>query len=144
MKRNQIGNQVVDPAAIDTMTYSDPSGARKVTEVGRRLLPIPSGGTASTNCTEATALPKAGRNIAVYNNSSTVAAITLGNDNTVTALAVGVVDGNGFVGIPCKANDWTYIACYSNQWVIASSANLLVFLIDDHTSVTNQTKNVVS
>ena len=136
--RNLPGNNVQDPATIHNLEYSDSAGSKKVSEVGRHLLPIPYVSGASiaytTNCTTVRTVDP-GKCLAVYNNSGSVASVTLGEDNTVTSLAAGVTDANGHVGIPCLPNAWTYIAMSTQNWVISSAATLLVFLIDDNTSV---------
>ena len=80
-------------------------------------------------------LPNAGLNLAVYNNSGTMQTITTGRDNSVAPQAAGVTDANGRVGIPCTPNSYTYIACDSDNWVVSNSANLMIFIIDDETSV---------
>lgn len=139
-KRGFPGFDTQDTGAIANLEYNNASGGLKTLEVGRHLLPIPTGTTFTTNVTSATALPKMGKNLAVYNNTSTVGSITLGEDGTITSLAVGVTDANGHVGIACLPNAYTYIACGLQQWVIASAATLLVYLIDDDTSIKFQSK----
>ena len=39
--RNLPGNNVQDPATLHNLEYNDASGSKKVSEVGRHLLPIP-------------------------------------------------------------------------------------------------------
>jgi hypothetical protein len=147
-KRNLPSNSVQDPGAIDVLEYNNAAGARKIAEVGRHLVPLatPGSGTGYTTDVSSAAfpLPSAGRNLAVYNNNTTVGAITLGNDNTITALAAGATDSSGRVGIPCAPNAWTYIACGSQNWVKSSAATLLVFLIDDDTFIQVQSQNNAS
>lgn len=142
--RNVPGYQVQDPSAIAAMEFSKAAGSKKVSEVGRHLLAIPyiTGGSVAytTNTTAATALPSPGLCLAVYNNANAVGSITLGTDNTVSSLAPGVTDSTGKVGIPCAPNTWTYIACDSKNWVISSASTLLVFIIDDETSVKTEVK----
>lgn len=137
--RNNPGFTTYDPSSIENLTFNAPAGAKKVTEVGRHLQAVPynNAGTIAytTNLTTARPLPTAGKNIAVYNNSNTLGSITLGEDGTITVLASGVTDAAGHVGIPCAPNSWTYIACGSQQWVIASAATLLVYMVHDFTSV---------
>ena len=132
------GDHVQDPSAIAAMEFSEPVGSQKVSEMGRHLVPIPyiSGGAIAytTDASTARVLPSAGKCLAVYNNDTAVASITLGT-TTPVALGVGATDASGHVGIPCKPADWTYIACDSNTWVISSAATLLVFIIDDRTAV---------
>lgn len=139
-KRKINGERVVDPSSIEAMTYNEKSGSRKSSEVGRSLLPIPTtlagSPTWTTNVTTATPLPQPGRNLAVYNNSGAVQSINFSNVGTLTSLASGAVDANGNAGLPCMPNAWSYFAAGESNWVIASSASLLVFLIDDDTRIT--------
>jgi hypothetical protein len=132
-----------DPANIENLIFNPAAGAKKSTEVGRHLLPIPiisAGAVAYTTVVNAAAvaLPGKGKNLAVYNSSNAVGSVTLGEDNTITSLAAGATDANGHVGIPCPPNAWTYIACSTQNWVISSAATLLVFLIDDQTTVKSE------
>lgn len=138
-KRNVPGDKVVDPNAIANYEYNNAAGAKKIINVGPKLHPHRNSGTTwTTDATTALALPRVGRSIAVYNNSGTVGSITFGMDNTVTVLAAGVVDNaNGHVGIPCKPNDWTYLSGDNYQFFIASSANLMCFLIGDDSYLEN-------
>lgn len=136
-QRNIPGQTVRDTSMLDNLIYNEAAGARKSINVGQHLLPLGDGaGGFTTNATTAKILPAGGRNLAVYNNSSTVASITLGEDNTVTAQAAGAIQaGTAHVGIPCIPNAWTYIAAGPQNWVIASNASLLVFLIDDDSNI---------
>jgi hypothetical protein len=138
-KRNILGNDVQDPSAVDVLVYNNAAGANKVAEVGKHLLPLPKPGVGTGYTTDVSGgaypLPNAGRNLAVYNNSGTVAAITFGTDGTVTALAAGVTDSSGRVGLPCMPNSWSYFAGGFSNWVISSSSSLMVFLINDSTSI---------
>jgi hypothetical protein len=138
--RKVNGSRQVDQGSIDNFTYNERAGARKTAEVGRKLVPIPSlsgapVGNGTTNATTAISLPSAGRNIAVYNNTNAVGSVTFGSNNTVASLAPGVLDAAGNVGLPCAPNAWSYFAAGEQQWVIASAATLLVFLIDDNTFI---------
>jgi hypothetical protein len=135
-KRGLPGYDVQDQGALANLKYNDAAGSEKVSEVGRHLLPIPNSATTwTTNVTAATPLARMGKNLAVYNNSGTVASITLGEDNTITSLAAGVTDSSGHVGIALMPNAWTYVACGKQNWVIASASTVLVYLIDDDTSI---------
>jgi len=140
MKRNFPGNKSLDPASIDNMIYNNASGARKSVQMGPHLLPLPKPGVGTgytTNVSSAAyALPAAGVSLAVYNNSGTVASITFGTDNTVTALAAGTTDSSGRVGLACLPNAYTYLASGYSNWVISSASTLLVYLINDDTSIT--------
>lgn len=134
--RNLPGNSVLDASTIANLMFNIAAGAQKNMEVGRHLLPLGDGaGGFTTNATTAKVLPSKGKNLAVYNNAGAVGSITLGEDNTVAVLASGVTDASGHVGIACKPNDWTYIACAEQNWVITSAATLLVYLIDDDSSI---------
>ena len=135
--RNIPGQSIVDPSTLENLQYNNSAGSKKTSEVGRHLLPINTdGATYSTNMSGTPqVLPSQGRNLAVYNNSGSLGSVTLGEDATLVSLAPGATDANGHVGIPCKPNDWTYIACAGSQWVISSAATLLVFLIDDDSSI---------
>lgn len=134
--RNVDGNNLVDPSTIANLTFSNKSGAQKQVDVGRALLPLQSDATTwTTNATTAIPLPAKGKCLAVYNKSGTVQSLTLGDDGAMAALAIGATDGSGNVGIACTPNDWTVIACGERRWVRADSANLVVYLIDDDTSI---------
>jgi hypothetical protein len=128
-----------DPSGIDSLTYNDYSGSRKVSQVGHKLEPMPISGGFSTNATSARGVG-AGVSLAIFNNSGSVVAVTTG-DSTVASQAVGVVQGSTpatlspFVGIPCKPNDWTYINTYDHSHIIASSVNALVYIVKDDTKV---------
>lgn len=145
-KRNQPGNKSEDMAIIANLVYNQAAGADKVSEVGKHLLPFATPGSGTGYSTDvsggAFALPGAGKNLAIYNNSGAVEAITFGVDGTVTALAVGVTDSDGNVGLPCMPNSWSYFAAGYNSWVISTSANLLVFLINDNTSIQIQAQGL--
>ncbi len=144
-KRNFPGDSTLDQASIDNLEYSNAAGAKKVSEVGRKLLPLNDGASGfTTNATTIKILPRAGANLAVYNNAATVAAVTLGETATQASLAAGAADATGHVGIACTPNAWTYIACSQSQYVIASASTLLVYLIDDNTSIRVQSQNNAS
>jgi hypothetical protein len=136
--RQLQGQNTEDPSTIENLTFSIPGGSRKVTEVGRHLLPLSTVALGvqswSTNATTTTILDAPGKLLAVYNNSATLASVTLGSATPVTSLAAGAVSADGSsVGYPCIPNAWTYIACDDQRYVIASAATLFVFLVDDGT-----------
>lgn len=137
--RNVPGNKTHDPSSIINNQYNEASGAEKNTEVGRHLLPIPylllGVLSYTTDASTIRTLPHKGMNLAIYNNAGAVGSITLGEDGAQASLAPGVTDATGHVGIPCEPNAWTYIACSESQFVIASAATLLVFIIDDNSSI---------
>lgn len=123
-----------DPSSITNLIYNQAAGAQKNTEVGRHLVALGDGSNGyTTDATTRRSLGEAGKNLAIYNTSSTLYAVTTG-DSTVTALASGAVSGN-FVGIPCQPNTWTYVACNEDKFVITQNAALLVFIIEDDTYI---------
>jgi hypothetical protein len=125
----------VDPGQIVNHSYNQAAGAQKNIEVGKHLVPLKSDATTyTTDASTARALPSKGRNLAIYNNAGTVGVVTLGDSAGMAALTIGATDADGNVGIPCKPNDWTYIACNEKQFVKTSAATLFVFLIEDDTS----------
>lgn len=133
------GDSTLDPASIHNLEYNNASGSQKVSEVGRRLLPLKiiSGGVLAytTDASTARVLDSPGKNLAIYNNSGAVGSVTLNESNAIASLAPGATDATGHVGIPCPPNAWTYVACDNSNWVITSAATLLVYLIDDETSI---------
>ena len=142
LKRNIPGQAVQDPCAIDNYEYDQYSGSQKISEVGRNLLPIPTGASSwTTTPTSATALPSAGKNVAVYNNSAAVGTVNFGSSGSIASLAAGVIDANGNAGLPVAPNSWAYFAAGTNTWIISSVATMLVFLINDDTSITVQSQN---
>lgn len=132
-----------DPYQIKSVEYNPASGGQKSLTVGPRLLPIPivtaGSATYTTNVTTATALPTKGMNLAIYNNSGTAASITVGQDSTVTSQAIGASDTNGNVGVALPANAWSYLSPGNNQWIIASAATVIVYIIEDPTSIQQET-----
>lgn len=147
-KRNIPGNKTYDPNAMDINTYNDDSGAWKVAEVGKHLVPLATPGVGNGYTTNISAapypLPGAGKNLAVYNSSGTAGSITFGTDNTITALAAGATDANGHVGLPCPANSWSYFAGGYSNWAISSASTLYVFLINDESSIQVVSQNNAS
>lgn len=135
-------NRTVDPRVADDphsaaiAKYNLAAGAEKNLSVGPVLLPIQAGATFTCNATTAKGLPAIGKNIAVYNNAGAVGSITLGTDGTVTSLAPGVTNAAGQAGIACPPNAWTYISMGNQQFLIASAATLLCYVVDDGTYLT--------
>lgn len=142
--RNVPGDKIQDQSIIDNLQYNNPAGSKKVSEVGRHLLAIPyllvGVPSYTTDASTKRILPSLGRCLAVYNNAGAVGSITLGETTSIVSLAPGVTDSDGHVGIPCAPNSWTYIACNEQQWVIASAATLLVFIVDDDSSIKQEAK----
>jgi hypothetical protein len=136
--RKMEGYNIVDPSSIASMQFNRSAGSQKVSEVGRHLLPVPyvTGGTVAykTDLSTTTALPSAGLVLAVYSKDTVVQSITL-SAASIASLAIGVTDSSGNVGVPCAPGAWTYLAADIATWAVTSSANLLVFIVDDDTSV---------
>ena len=130
-RKGKISNY--DPQLTASNTYSDASGAQKNVEVGKKFLPIQTATAAwTTDATTALQVEK-GVSLAIYNKGATLYSLTCGATSSVTAGAVGAVDGSGNVSIPCKTNDWTYIAVGEENWIKTEHANLVVFTIKDDT-----------
>lgn len=137
------GKRVEDAVNIGNLTFNRASGAQKNMSVGAHLKPLvdnPAVPSYTTNATTAKAI-KPGTLLYVYNNSGTVGSLTLGEDNTIAALAVGVTDALGHVGIACTPNDWTHISVYDKRFVITNSANLLVYVVEDDTYISDENPN---
>lgn len=138
------GDQTRDPAIIELLTYNEKSGARKSVNVGNALIPLGDGaGGFTVDATTRRSLGTGGKNLAIYNNSAAVHSVTVG-DVTVTAQAAGGIQnssGNIFVGVPVPPNSWFYLSAAQWNYVIADSAALLVYLIDDPTYINTQPAN---
>lgn len=150
MANPQIKNRAIpsdqtrDPASIELLTYNEKSGARKSVNVGNALIPLGDGAAGfTTDATTRRSLGTGGKNLAIYNNSAAVHAVSVG-DVTVTASAAGAVQTSGsniFVGVACTPNSWTYLSTAQWNYVIADSALLLVYLIDDPSYINTQPAN---
>lgn len=124
-----------DPQVTASNSYNDPAGAQKNVDVGAKLKPIQIADMSwTTDATTARQVP-AGTQLMVYNNAGAVGSVRFGQDSSVVSGAAGAVDANGNVAIPCKPNDWTLVASSTDTWVVTSAATLLVFIIDDHTTM---------
>jgi hypothetical protein len=136
--RQMSGRGVEDPANIANLTFNEASGGQKNLSVGPFLLPLNNGiGGFTTDATTARAIRK-GSIVAVYNNSTSLHAITFGDNNTIAALAAGTTDVNGNVGLACRPNDWTYFNSDEKSFVRSTNAALLVYIIKDETYITSQ------
>lgn len=135
-KRNINSDAVVDGHLIESIGYNLASGGFKNVKVGPKLKPLQNGATTfTTNATTAINLAVKGKNLAVYNNAAAVGSVTT-SDVVIASLAAGVTDASGRVGIACPPNAWTYISMGDDIIVIASAATLLVYLIDDDSTLT--------
>jgi hypothetical protein len=109
--------------------------------IGPHLLPLPDGASGfTTDASTKKILPAFGLNLAIYNKDTSVHAVTIG-DSTVAAQAVGVVQaGTQFVGAACRPGDWTYLSMANFNWVVTDNNSLVVYLIDDDTSIKVEVK----
>jgi len=127
---------------VQSIVYNPASGAEKVLPVGPRLIPIQVSGGWTTNVSAGVIIPYLGANIAVYNNSGTAGAVTI-SPATTTAQVIGGVDANGNVGVACPANAWTYLSMGYNQYIISTAATLITYIIEDPTSMIQQTPPLI-
>lgn len=128
-----------DPYGIAAVEYNPASGGEKSLIVGPRLIPIQVASGYTTNVSSVTALPYLGALLAIYNNSGTAGSVTTGKNNTITALAIGVTDSNGNVGVACPPNTYTYLSMGNNQWIISTASTLIVYIIEDPTKIAQET-----
>jgi hypothetical protein len=136
--RQVDGRAIEDAASIANLTYNEAGGAQKNLQVGPFLKPLNNGsGGFTTNATAALSIRK-GTSIAVYNNSGTAQAISFGDSSAMAALAAGVTDVNGNVGMACKPNDWSYFNSDEKSWIRADSGSLIVYLIKDESYISSQ------
>jgi hypothetical protein len=142
--QRQVSNAfLISGNDAESIEYNPASGACKSLIVGPRLLPIPVGATWTTNVTTATALPTLGCLVSIYNNSGTAGSVTVGQNATIASQAIGAFDANGNVGVACAPNAYTNLSLGNNQWIIASAATLIVYLVEDPTSINQQTPPLV-
>lgn len=133
-----IDNQFLqDPDQIKAVEYNPASGGQKSLTVGPRLIPIQIASGWTTDASAKVALPFFGANLAIYNNAGAVGSVTIG-DTTITALAPGVTNPAGNVGVACPPNAWTYVSAGNNRFVFTSAATLLVYIIEDPTRIAQE------
>lgn len=136
--RSIQNDDVQDPSSIAAVEYNKYSGSQKVSEVGRRLKPIPyvSGSSIAYTTDVSTArVVDPGACLAIYNNDTAIHSITLGESSAVVSLAAGDTDSSGHVGVPCPAGEWTYLAVGTHPWMISDSNLLIVLVIEDSTII---------
>lgn len=127
-----------DPNGIKSVEYNPASGGQKSLAVGPRLLPVQIASGYTTNASAGLVLPFLGANLALYNNSGSVASAVI-SKTAVSILAAGVTDSSGNVGVACPPNSWTYLSTAYNQYIITSAATLLVYIIEDPTRIAQET-----
>lgn len=140
--RNASGNKIHDAGSIANMQYNEKSGAQKQVDVGPKLMPLPGGGTPTCDAFTAVQSIPAGKSLAIYNNSATLGTVAFGDSaaELATITAAGTVLANGQPVIPCKPNDWTIISAGEQTFVKTSATTLLVYLIDDETSIVTSSR----
>lgn len=127
---------VQDPTAIVNAQNNQYSGAEKNLTVGPNLAPMAysNAGTLVYTTDASTARNiGTGKNFAIYNPGSS-GSVTFGAGLTAPLSLSAGATGNDNVGIPCPAG-WSYLANYDKSWVISSSNTLLVFIIQDDTTL---------
>lgn len=133
--RRKVSNRVYSGETED-LKFNQASGADKVIPAGHHLKPIFIG--LNTFTTNATAKLNVGKGItlAIFNNSAGVLSATIG-DSTLVSQTVGAVQaGTDFVGIPLRPYTFTYLNTFDKDYVITSSANALVYIVEDDTNIT--------
>ena len=121
-----------DPGAVDSNTYNDAAGSRKISDVGHHLEPIKINPTSFTCDISTKRLIGKGVVLALYNNDTVVHSVTLG-DSTVTSLVAGVANASGQAGIALAPGQYTYVNTYIYDYAISDSANVLAFVVTDDT-----------
>ena len=131
-------NTVMDTHAIENSQNNKYAGAEKNISVGPNLVPVKyanAGVLTYTTDLSTVRIVGTGKSFAVY-NPNTTGSITFGADATRTSLAAGACDqANGNVGVPCPQG-WSYVSNYDQPAVITSASTILVFLIQDDSTLT--------
>ena len=124
-----------DPNLIDNNAYNDQAGVKKVSDFGKHLLPFEA--SAGVFTTDFSTSRKVGRGkaMAFYNNSASVAAVTMSSATVALALAPGATNAAGDVGIPVAANSWLYLNTFDNDHVRTTASTCLGFIISDDTEM---------
>ena len=125
-----------DAASVDLMTYSRQSSSHKTTSVGPSLAPLYNGSAFTTDASAGITLPSKGCLLAFYNSDTSVHSVTLSTLASTTALAAGVTNTNGDVGVPVAAGTWLYLSAFINQFLIVDNNKLLSYIVQDDTTVT--------
>jgi hypothetical protein len=132
------GRAVEDAAGIANLIYNEVAGAQKNMQVGPFLTPLNDGtGGFTTDATSALSIRR-GSSVAVYNKSTSLLSVTFGDTSAVASLSAGIADVSGNVGLACRPGDWTYFNSDEKGWIVAESADLLVYLIKDESYITYQ------
>jgi hypothetical protein len=132
MKKTRSTDQGLDQGSIFNNSFNTASGSFKVSEVGHKLKPLLVAGSYTTDFTTSRKIGK-GATLAFYNTTGSAAAVTIG-DSAITALAVGVTNAQGSVGIPVPPNSWLYLNSYDQEYCI-TAAGIKSFIVEDHTSI---------
>jgi len=143
MPKNVRNNQeqALDQGTIANQAYNQAAGVHKVAEAGLKLKPFDLGTDPATHTTNASTIRKVGkgRTLALYNNSAAALAYTLTNDGALAAaLTIGDTNAAGDVGVPVPANSWHFTNSYDREYVLTNSADLLLFIVEDDTNITQR------
>lgn len=126
-----------DAAVTDSLKYNEQAGADKNVTVGPHLKPLrKTDMTYTTDASGGMTVP-AGAQLAIYNSTGSVGAITV-SPAVATALAPGVTDVNGNVGVPCPPNTWSYVSVWDRTFIQTTAATIMVFLINDDSTVSSK------
>lgn len=129
-KRSPKKQGVLGMADTASNTYNDRAGAVKSLSVGPQYK-IPAGQT-TTRALDASAgiqMP-AGTSLALYNNSGTVAWVTM------SSAAIGAAPSGLANGIPLIVNGWTYLNMGEHTNIRTSAATVGVYIVEDDTQLT--------
>ena len=129
--KRRVARNNYDPSSVDSNTYNDAAGSRKVSDVGHYLEPIIiDAATFTTDLTTARIIGE-GTILALYNSDTAVHSITL-SDTAVVALAAGTVSGS-LVGIALPPGQYTYINTYTHKYAITDSNKVFAYKVVDDT-----------
>lgn len=136
MKRQAQKN--FDTFSVQSNIYNEQAGGQKNLSVGPKLEPIKIDATTYTTDASTARNVGFGKQLAIYNNSGSLASATLGSTSAVASVVAGVVTPEYEVGIALKPNDWTYISTGDMNWVITSAATALVYVVEDYTQLVKE------
>lgn len=121
-----------DPNHIETTIYNNTSGGQKNLSTGPLLEPIKiDDSTYTCDATIVKQIPE-GTVFWIYNNSVSVRTVRFGSVNTITSSGVpGTCYADGTVDIACVPGEYTQLTSSSYNWIIASSADLKVYIMQD-------------
>ena len=128
--KRRIAHNNYDPSSVDSNTYNDAAGARKISDVGHYLAPVQTGATSFTTDLTTAALVGEGIILALYNSDTVVHSITLDTVAPASALSAGTVSG-ALVGIALPPGQYTYINTYTNQYARTDDSTVFAYRVVD-------------